>query len=374
MICKYCAHETPDDSVFCCHCGERLARKKREKSGKKVYPKFRVLADGSLLGQLMVDGKRETIKAANEAEYRAKIDALRTGVMEMKAHPEKRSLQKILRDYIDKNDGVLSPATIRGYEYIYKGRFRAYMQQEAGKIDYQQMVNDEAKKYAPKTVENAWALVSPAFRDAGIPVPEVNLPTVPESDEDFLDFEQIHVFIAAIRGDQCEREALLMLHSLRMSELLKLDASDIRDEQIHVRGAVVVDKNNKMVEKETNKTKASTREIPIMIPRLNEILPAEGPIPTRHPTVIADHIKNACKKAGLPECSPHDLRRSFASLAYHLGWPERVTMLIGGWDSPDTVHRIYIKLSKKDVSAAVEIMKNYYEFQQNQKKPVIKPL
>ena len=60
MKCPYCNHAIPDESVFCMICGERIARKKREKKPPAKYPKYRVLADGSLLGQLMVNGTRET--------------------------------------------------------------------------------------------------------------------------------------------------------------------------------------------------------------------------------------------------------------------------------------------------------------------------
>ncbi len=362
MICKYCHKDgLPDRALFCPWCGEKQIRARKKKEEPK-YPKFRVLADGTLLGQVMIDGRRETIKAADEAKYRAKIDGLRTGVMELKAHPEKRPLEKVLRAYIDKNDEVLSPATIRGYEVIYKNRFKSYMKKPVGEIDYQKMINAEAKIVAPKTLKNSWALVTAAFRDAKIPVPDVNLPQVPESDEDFLDYEQIQVFLEAIRGDTCEVAALLLLHSLRMSEVLKLDAAeDIKDGMIYVRGAVVPDKNNKLVEKKTNKNRTSRREIPIMIPRLMEILPTEGKAVTVWSSTVSKHIIKACVRAGLPSCSPHDLRRSFASLAYHLKWSERTVQEIGGWNDLNTVHKIYVKLSRKDVNADVEKMKNYYQ-------------
>lgn len=363
MNCPYCNHTIPDESVFCMICGERIARKKKEKKPPAKYPKYRILADGSLLGQLMVNGTRETIKAENERQYKAKIDALRTGVSEMKHHPEKRPLKQIIREYIDKNDGILSPSTICGYEIIYRNRFKDYMNLQAGKIDYQEMLNKESKDVAPKTLENSWGLVTTAFRDAKIPVPDVNLAAVPESDEDFLDYEQIQVFLKAIEGDRCETAALLMLHSLRMSELLKLDAKDdMTDDTIFVRGAVVPDKHFKLVEKKTNKNRTSTRTIPIMIPRLQQLIPESGKVVTVPRSTLNRRIVQICTAADLPPCSPHDLRRSFASLGYHLKWSERSIMLLGGWSNPDTVHRIYVKLAQKDVNADVKAMRDYYGF------------
>lgn len=367
MICKYCSQSIPDESIYCMFCGERVARKRREK-GAVSYPKYRTLADGSLLGQIMVDGRRETIKAASEREYRAKIDAYRAHVLEIKAHPERRPLKDIVRAYIDKNSAVLSASTIRGYEYIYKGRFKDFMPLEAGKIDWQAMVNTEAKEYAPKSVKNSWALVSAALRDAKIPVPEINLPAVPESDGDFLDYEEIKAFLEAVKNAPCELAALLMLHSLRMSEVLAVDAQDVQGGNIRVRGAVVRDKSGKLVEKDTNKNRTSTRTVPVMIPRLLEILPESGKLVTMPPTTITSQIERACTRAGVTVCSPHDLRRSFASLGYHLRWTERSIMSLGGWNSLETVHRIYVKLSQKDVNADVQNMQNYYGFTTEDKK------
>lgn len=361
MICKYCQKQVPDESIFCMFCGERLARKKREKTRTPSYPKPRTLADGTLLGQLMVDGRRETVKAQNEREYRARIDAIRAGVLEMKAHPDRRPLEKVVRAYIDKNDKVLSPSTICGYEVLYKNRFKAYKSKPICDIDFQAMINDEAKKCSPKTLKNAWGLASAAMRGAGLPVPDVNLPAVPRTDEDFLDYEQIQAFLAAVRGDSVECAALLLLHSLRLSEAMMLTADSISNETIHVRGAVVVDKNNRPVVRAANKTSESSRDIPIMIPRLKEVLPASGPVITIARPTVQHRVKKICISAGLPPCSPHDLRRSFASLAKHLGWMPDTLMRVGGWSDLQTVNRIYAKLSEQDKNSDIEKMKNYYQ-------------
>jgi integrase len=199
------------------------------------------------------------------------------------------------------------------------------------------------------------------MRSAGIPVPDVNLPQVPPSDEDFLDFEQIQTFLRAIRGDDAECAALLMLHSLRTSELLMLDASDVRDGVIHVRGAIVQDKDNNLVEKKTNKNRTSTRDIPVMIPRLLEVLPVSGKAVTVSRATFRRHIMDACTANGLPACSPHDLRRTFASLAKHLKWDPVTVMRVGGWSNMQTVNRIYAKLAEKDRTADIERMQNYYQ-------------
>ena len=366
--CKYCKKGgVPEGALFCPWCGEKLVRA-RKKKAERVYPKFRVLSDGTLLGQIMLGGKRETVKASNEAEYKAKIDGLRTGVLEMKNHPEKRTLETVVRAYIDKNDAVLSPSTICGYEVLYKNRFKGYAKKSVGEIDFQAMVNDEVKECSPKTLKNAWGLVRAALRDAGIQVPDVNLPSVPRTDGDFLDYEQIQTFLKAVKGDSVECAALLLLHSLRLSEAMMLTADNISDGVIHVRGAVVVDKNNRPVVRAANKTAESSRDIPIMIPRLLEILPESGPLITIARPTVQHRVKKVCTSAGLPPCSPHDLRRSFASLAKHLGWMPDTLMRIGGWSDLQTVNRIYAKLSEQDKNADIAKMKNYYGITTKRKK------
>ncbi len=357
--CRYCKKELPEGALFCPWCGEKQVGQKKARQPK--YPAYRVLADGTLLGQLMVNGQRETIKADTEKEYRAKIDGIRAGVIELKKHPEKRPLKEIVQAYIDKNDGVLSPETIRGYDGIRKNRFSVYMTKSVCDIDFQEMVNEEAKTKAPKTVRNAWGLVRTALTAAGLDYPDLNLPQVPVSDEDFLDFEQIGRFLEEIRGDSAECAALLMLHSLRTSELLKLDVCDIADGVIHVRGAMVRDKNHHLVEKRTNKNRTSARDVPIMIPRLLEILPESGKAVTVSPAGFRKHILSACERAHLPACSPHDLRRSFASLAKHLRWDPSTLMRVGGWSTMETVNRVYAKLASGDRDKDVERMRNYYQ-------------
>ena len=361
MKCKYCRKNVDlPDFLFCPYCGEKQVR--ADKTRTVHYPKPKILADGSLSAQIMVDGRRETIKAKNEKEYKAKVDALRTGLMEMKAHPEKRTLDDVIRSYIDKNEAVLSPASVRGFEVIYKHRFPKYMKKPICDIDFQGMINDEIKAgKSAKTILNAWGLVKTACNAAGIQTPSVNLPQVVPPDGDFLDYGQIQTFLAAVKGDSIECAALLLLHGLRISEALKLSADDISNDTIHVRGAVVADKHNKMVEKPTNKNTASNRDVPIMIPRLKEILPENGPLITIPRSTLQYRITKICTKAGLPPCSPHDLRRSFASLAKHLDWSPDTLMQLGGWNNMATVNRIYAKLAEMDKNSDVQRMKNYYQ-------------
>ena len=261
MICKACKNSVPDGSIFCNHCGERLVRTRSRKKKKPTIPKPHQLKSGEWYGQIMINGVRRVVKGDTPEEYETRVLALKAKLISADIGPAKVTLKQAIRNYIDSNENVLSPSTIRGYETAYRNRFKKYMDKNISNIDYQTMINAEAAKVSPKTLRNAWGLVSPALAASGMTPPKVNLPQVPESNEDWLDYEQIKVFLEAIKGRPVEPAALLALHGLRLSELLDLDVSQIVNGQILIRGATVADKNNKLVHKETNKNKTSSAKL-----------------------------------------------------------------------------------------------------------------
>lgn len=367
MKCKSCKREIDDDSFFCKWCGREVARGRKKKEEVSV-PKPRQFKSGEWFAQVMVDGERYPVKAATEAEYYIKARALKQGLIEGQKKKSGTTLRKVIRSYIDSTDSVLSPATIRGYEIIYRNRFDAYMDKDIQSINWQQMVSEEAKTVSPKTAVNAWGLVAAALKAKNIDVPKVHTPKVPKSDEGWLNFEEIGIFLKHLEGDSVECAALLALHGLRTSEFLDLDVSQISEKGIVIRGASVPDKDNNLVHKDTNKTEASRRTVPVMIPRLLEVLPEGGKAVTLSAMSIRRGLERVCSKAQLPVVTPHDLRRSFTSLAFHLGWNAQTTMQVGGWSNMQTVNEVYRKLADADRKADVVKMQNYYQdYYENQK-------
>lgn len=358
MKCKACKNTVPDGSIFCNMCGEKLVKTKVEK--KKVsVPKPRQQASGDWIGQLMIDGQRHTVKGRTVKEYEEKVVAIKTGYLAV-SKSDKLTLRQAMRRYVDVNENVLSPETVRTYENIINNRFKAYKDKLITAIDYQEMVSDEAADYAPKTVCNGWGLVTSALNHVRFEIPNVNLPKIPESDKPFLDYEEIKVFVESIRGRNVELAALLALHGLRVSEIIDLDASQIHDGFIHVRGATVRNKENKNVHKDTNKTRDSTRLVPIIIDRVLELVPPSGKVVSCTPNTILKNVKKSCVRAGVTYCGTHDLRRSFCSLAYHLKWNTQTTQQIGGWSNLDTVEKVYRKLAAREKSEDVERMRDFY--------------
>ena len=112
--------------------------------------------------------------------------------------------------------------------------------------------------------------------------------------------------------------------------------------------------------REENKSARSQRVVPIVIPRLLEVLQDHDGDICPLGDGVRRQINRICVANGLPEVGLHGLRRSFASLAYHLGWSEEETMRHGGWNDWKTVHDFYLRLSEKDLSKAARKMRRFY--------------
>ena len=363
MKCKSCRRTIPDNSIFCNWCGEKQLRERKKKTEIKV-PKPRQLKSGKWNIELKAEGWSTTENTAEECIVKAK--AVRAGFIEAKKNAPKMTVGEAMQRYIDRRE-LRSPSTLYGYKTIMNSRFQDVVDCDINSVDWQNVLNEEAKKVAPKTLKNAWSFVHAAMADAGVTPPNVVLPQTVKKDMPWLDYEQINIFLDAIRGTSGELGALLGLHSLRRSEILAItvDKIDRKRKIIRVEGSVVRGKDGKMVEKETNKTSASRREVPIVIPRLLELIP-EAPPGTQlvqyKANALYDKVNRVCAKAGLPKVGVHGLRRSFASLAYHLKWDMLTTMRIGGWDDDKIVREIYTKLAAKDIDKNVVKMRKFYKF------------
>lgn len=215
-------------------------------------------------------------------------------------------------------------------------------------------MNLEARCVSAKTLKNAWGLVHTVVKAAtGIDV-EVSLPQVIPNEREFLDSDEIGIFIQAIKGKRVEAAALLALSSLRRSEILALQWEDVdlKKRTLSVKAATVPNENNEFVRKDETKNSHSRRTIPIIDP-LFDVLSAnqqkKGPVVTMTGSGIYKSVNTICQRNGLPQVGPHGLRHSYASLAYHLHIPERITMRLGGWSNIQTMHKIYTHIAQKDV-------------------------
>ena len=325
-------------------------------------PTPRQLPSGMWFIQLRLDGESYSITKDDPDKCIAEAMTLKTGVMKR----EKRrhdTLRSCTDDYIHRHKKKLSESTIKAYKSYQKVHMQDVMDRPIDKVNWQKQI--DGMDGSAKTVKNVWYFFHAAMSEKGFNI-EVDLPTVRKQPMPWLTPEQIPVFVEAIRGDQCELPALFGLHSLRRSEMFALTPKhiDLGNNLIHVRGARINGEGEVLVDRERNKTSNSTRDVPIMIPRLGELLkdvdPRSDYILTERIHKPYNRINAICKREGLPLVGVHGLRRSFASLGYHLGMSEMEIMSIGGWDDWQTVHQFYLYLSDLDRKKAANKMTKFY--------------
>ena len=362
---KGCGREIDDDSIYCKWCGEKQIRQRKKKEEISV-PKPLQLPSGSWRIVLRAEGESVTEPTPELCIARAK--AIRAGFLERQKSIPGGTLSQAVDRYIERRENTLSPTTIRAYRIIQKNRFKVQMAKSIKTpTDWQKVCSDEAALCSAKTLKNAWLFVSSVLRENGIDVPKVKLPQQQQSERKWLDPDQIITFCQACRGKPVEREALLALMSLRRSEILALKWADVDlgHDCIRVHSSLTPDENNKYVLKETTKSKTSTRSVPILIPRLRELLEDQGTpdelISTEPPNGLWRKINDICRSAELPAVGIHGLRHSFASLAYHLGYKEEECMRIGGWSDFKVMHEIYTHLAAKDIKKKTDVMYKFYK-------------
>lgn len=358
-------------------------------------PKAKKLDSGTWIIQMRLGGQSIYVKAPSERECTHKAELIKAehlnGQKVTAADDENPTLRHGIDKYIERRSNALSPSTVRGYHTIRDFRFQSVADKPMRSVkNWQAVVNAEAKLCSEKTLRNAWRLVASVMRDNDMQPPRIVLPQIVESDLPWLEPEQISTFVAALKGQKCEIIALLALHSLRRSEIMALtwDKIDLEKGTIRVEGAAVMGPNNKLTQKKTNKNTSSRRTVPIMIPELTAALTAakaakeaddkrmaqrgvdrpaigEQLVVTCNANTPARQINHICKANGLPEVGVHGLRRSFASLAYHLGMSELEVMRLGGWADIQTMRKIYTKLSEADRTKASNKMAEFYASSKN---------
>lgn len=337
-------------------------------------PEPRKLSSGNYFIQLRLNGVSVPVTAATSTECSHKAALIKAewknGKREIEKKTDAPKISVILQRYIDSRRSVLSPSTIRGYNTIKDTRFQSIIDKPIDAVtDWQKVINQEvADGVKGKTIKNAWGLMCSAMKHAGYPVPVVKLPQVVQAERPWLDPDQIRIFVKAVQGADVEIPALLALHSLRRSEIAGLawEKVDLDAGLIRIEGSSVRGEDGAFVYKETNKSRNSRRQVPIMIPELRKALEAvpkekrAGSVAPCNPNTIWARVNRICEANGLPQVGVHGLRHSFASLAHHVGMPEEEAMLIGGWEDAKTMHKIYTHIANADRLKAQNLMAAFY--------------
>ena len=340
------------------------------KKAQIQIPTARRLPSGNWTVQLRIDGRSISITRPTKKEAIAEAMAVKSGVIQARKNRSAPFLKDAIEEYITQRENILSPSTIAGYRVIQRNRFLTVQRMRISDITqakWQKAVNEEARQVSAKTLKNSAMFVQTVIAEHGERL-TARLPQVVPNDLPWLTPEQIPVFLEAIKGSKYEIPALLALSSLRQSEIIAMQWKDINLENgtLTVHGAAVMNSEGKLVQKKENKNLSSRRTVPFLIPQLRDAVmersgDPEAYIYPHYSNVLRLNINRICAAAGLPQVGVHGLRRSFASLCYHLGISEAVTMMAGGWSDFRTMRKIYTKISETDIQAQAAVFAKFFE-------------
>ena len=294
---------------------------------------------GSWRVQVQHNGKRYSFTAKRKKDVLEKAQDF----LDRKVDASLMPLGEAIDQYIEIKRNILSPATVVGYEKIRKNNLQDLMDISIRDLDdetIQRSVNIMAADHAPKTVANAYGLVSATL---GVYAPnmhpQITLPSEEPKEYDVPVTRDLNRLLDAAGENMKTAIMLAAFCSMRRSEIVALESDDINGKVIHVRRAAVHNSDGETVIKST-KTYKGDRYVTAPDILLKHIKGKEGHVCPIALSTITKEFGRIRKKAGVT-CRFHDLRHYYASVLHALEVPDQYIMDSGGWKSPAMLHKVY---------------------------------
>lgn len=313
--------------------------------------------------------KSFTAKTKKEAEYMA---------MEF-SHNRQRSsasyddltLKEAYERYIGIKKGVSSPSTIKGYNQYAKNHLQLLMPMKLRNITaelVQASISELAVTRSPKTVSNVYGLFHAVMNmyNRQLDLSQISLPQKEKVEIEVPTTEQVNTLLE-FADEHVKVPILLASHgSLRRSEISALSPTDFTDFGVSISKAVVQDSNKNWCLKNTPKSFAGNRTIPLDREIIKECLN------WKHwgcnPNIIDNHFRKCRNKAGLPYFKFHALRHYFASELHAQGIPDKYIAEIGGWENVETLQRIYQHTLKDHADELTKKILNVFAYSNSKNK------
>lgn len=311
-------------------------------------PKAKKLKSGNWHVQLRINGQSISITKPTEKQAVAEAAAIKAGMMQVAAQPQRITLADAYKRYIDAREGVLSPSTVAGYKRLSRNTFQPIMNHQLCSLTnelIQRQISAMAKAgKSPKYIANASGLLSSVLRmyapdfkyDVFLPHKEGKTDQLPTD-------QQIGDILRAVSGTDIELPVLMAVWmGMRMSEIRGAKYKDIKDGKLHIVRAIVDDENGKPVEKAT-KTAAGRRAVDLP-PQIARLIPEGNPddhIVPRSGQAIYKRFSRILEAAGLPHIRFHDLRHVNAAVMLRLGVDSKYAQARNGWASDRMYKQVY---------------------------------
>lgn len=327
-----------------------------------------------------------TAKKLPSGNYRVRVYDKQTNKYKSFTAPTKREAERLASDYLDTHEvvatteltvgqaveeyikskeGVLSPATVRGYYIVYNNALNEISNVKIKNINskiIQTWVSNNAKHYSTKSIKNQFGLVYAALKQNNVKLDfsGIKFPPTAKKEPIIPTEEQISQILHLIEGTSVEIPVTMAITlGLRQSEIAGIKWDDYDGQYIYIHCAKVPNKENKYQFKETTKSEASTRRIEVddlLKQRLDRTPHSSEFISTMLPSSVLRKFQSICVQNGLPKFTMHAQRHGNASMMLAQNIPDKYAMQRLGQSSPHMIKQIYQHLyddKMKDVSQTV---------------------
>lgn len=311
---------------------------------------------------LGVDAEGKTIRRSITAPSKKEAEFKAAEMRLTRQHTERMTLKEACERYCDSRRNTLSASTMKEYDRFTKTCKHPIMKMDIREIttdDAQKFIDDLARRYAPKTVRNRYAMISSVLSVYQPLVKyKTTLPKTQEEDVYIPDPDTIRRLAVKLR----ERESWLFVPfllasqcGLRASEISGLQYKHIRGNLIDVRQAKVAGSDGPHL-KET-KTKAGKRTVragDYVIAQLGEGKKDDFVVP-QSAWMISDAWGDFMRSLTDEEYfSFHKLRHYFASNALLLGIPKLYVARMMGHKGEAMLDKIYAHTFQTSQSTFLE--------------------
>lgn len=268
-------------------------------------------------------------------------------IVEKEVFTERNILLKdAMRRYNDSKEKVLSPSTMKGYSEYAKNLSETKGDFPINKMTSEVMqtwISEWSVGHSPKTVRNIYGYVNSVlkFFDYGKNL-KITLPQKVPVEYHIVTDDEIKTLLKATEGTELGiAVALAAFIPARRSEICALTNADIdrKKKTVRINKAMVREETNDFVIKPIPKTFGSNRTVEMPKEIIDMIPNDPGRIIRANPSQIEDRFRRKIKSLGL-EFRFHDLRHYGATFLYGQV-PDKLIMQRGGWDSIETLHKIY---------------------------------
>lgn len=276
------------------------------------------------------------------------------------------TFSQALDGYISAKTNILSPTTLREYKSAHKNAYKDILDIPLCKLDsvtIQNWINQYSEKHAPKTVRNAYGLLSaavtfycPGFRF----ITKVNLPQRQKPELYTPSDTDIKKLISSIKGTSLEIAVYLgAFCAMRLGEICALESSDIDGNIITINKSLALceDGSYKIKPPKTLSSYRTVHAPDFVIQRLSGI---NGRIINMKPYNVTKALKRALKKNNLPDFRFHDLRHYAASILHAIGVPDQYIMQYGGWKTDYVMKTVYRNVINEEMQKMNDKINNHF--------------